>query len=162
MAKRNDRAELALAVMDLIDTGHRQISRKLDLVRLKVLATVVDRAPVRPGELAGDLAMTASAVSRHLAALEDAGQVELIVDPADARTFLVTPTKAGRDARQAAITAGTAAFTGVIADWTDDQVEDALRSVLLLNATWAGHHAGQGSPVASRRTSRQATRRRTS
>lgn len=147
--------------MDLIDTGHRQISRRLDLVRLKVLGTVVDRGSVRPGELAGELAMTASAVSRHLAALEDAGQVELTVDPADARTFLVTPTAAGRAARHGALTAGTAAFTGVIAQWTDEQVEAALASVQLLNDTWAGHHADQAAPAGSRRTSRNATRRRT-
>ena len=118
---------------------------------------MVERGPVGPGEIAGELAMTASAVSRHLAALEDAGQVEPTVDPADGRTFLITPTTAGLDARRAAITAGTAAFTGVIADWTDEQVETALRSVLLLNSTWAAHHAGRPP---SRRTSRHTTRRK--
>ncbi|MGC4941132.1 MarR family winged helix-turn-helix transcriptional regulator [Kribbella sp. DT2] len=158
MAQRNDRQELARAVMDLIDTGHRRISRKLDLVRIKVLATVTDRAPVRPGELATELALTSSAVSRHLAALEDAGQIELTVDPADARTFLARPTSAGRQALQAATDAGTAAFTSVIADWTDKQVEATLQAVELLNTTWADHHAAGDGPRAP--TSQRQARRR--
>jgi DNA-binding MarR family transcriptional regulator len=154
VAQRNEREALALAVMDLISTGHRRISRKLDLVRLKVLGAVADRAPVRPGEIAAELGLTASAVSRHLAALEDAGQVELSVDPADGRTFLVITTATGREFLQSATDAGTAVFTRVTADWTDEQVTAALRSVELLNATWAEHHAGSDNPPPKRSTRR--------
>jgi DNA-binding MarR family transcriptional regulator len=145
---------LALAVMELISTGHRRISRKLDLVRLQVLGTVAHRAPVRPGEIAAELGLTASAVSRHLAALEDAGQVELSVDPADGRTFLVITTAAGREFLQRATDAGTAVFTQVIAHWTDEQVTAALRSVELLNTTWAEHHAAHDNPRPKRSTRR--------
>lgn len=59
MSKRNDRVALAMAMLDLVDTGHRRISKKLDLVRLKVLATVAVRGPVRPGEIAFELQLTA-------------------------------------------------------------------------------------------------------
>ncbi|WP_405060889.1 MarR family transcriptional regulator [Kribbella sp. NBC_01505] len=157
MSQRNDRERLALAVMDLIETGQRRIARKLDLTRLRILATVADHGPVRPRELATELALNASAVSRHLAALEDAGEVGITPDPADARTFLVTATKAGRRALSAATDAGTAAFVSVVADWTDAQVAEALRGVDRLNEVWAEHHRRTDPPPPNRSARRRST-----
>jgi DNA-binding MarR family transcriptional regulator len=156
VSQRNNQEALALAVIELIGTGHRRISAKLDLVRLKVLGTVAEGVSVRPGEIAAELKLTASAVSRHLAALEDAGQVELTVDPDDRRKFLVAVTPAGHGFLAGATKAGVAAFVGVIADWTDEQVEQALRSVELLNTTWADHHAAEDAPTQKRSTRRRA------
>ncbi|MET7283286.1 MarR family transcriptional regulator [Kribbella sp. NPDC005582] len=147
MSQRNDRERLALAVMDLIETGQRRIARKLDLTRLRILATVADQGPLRPRELATALGLTASAVSRHLAVLEDAGEVTVTPDPADARTFLVAATKAGRRALTAATEAGTAAFVSVVAGWTDAQVAEALRGVNRLNEVWAEHHRRTDAPA---------------
>ncbi len=147
MAQRNDREQLALAVMDLIETGQRRIARKLDLTRLRILATVADQGPLRPRELATELGLTASAVSRHLAALEDAGEVAITPDPADARTFLVAVTRAGRRGLTAATDTGTAAFVSVVADWTDVQVIEALRGVNRLNEVWAEHHRRTDPPA---------------
>lgn len=141
-----------MAMLDLVDTGHRRISKKLDLVRLKVLATVAVRGPVRPGEIAFELNLSAPTVSRHLAALEDDGQVTLSVDPADGRTFLVAPTADGRRALKESVDAGAAVFTDVFAKWTDTQVETALNSINLLNTTWASDHTP--STQKTRRTTR--------
>lgn len=141
-----------MAMLDLVDTGHRRISKKLDLVRLKVLATVAVRGPVRPGEIAFELNLSAPTVSRHLAALEDDGQVTLAVDPADGRTFLVAPTADGRRALKESVDVGEAVFTDVFAKWTDAQVETALTSINLLNATWASDHTP--STRRTRRTTR--------
>jgi DNA-binding MarR family transcriptional regulator len=155
VAGRKDQEALALAVIELIGTGHRRISAKVDLVRLKVLGTVAEGVAVRPGEIAAELKLTASAVSRHLAALEDAGQVEVTIDPDDRRKSLVAVTAAGRGFLEGATDAGVAAFVRVIGDWTDDQVQEALRAVVRLNATWAEHHVAEDNqPRRTRRRTR--------
>jgi DNA-binding MarR family transcriptional regulator len=123
--------------MTLIEKGHRQISRHLDLTRVRVLGTVAARGPVRPGAIAAELGLTASATSRHLAALEDAGQVAVEPDPADGRTFLVRQTEGGRADIDSTLRAGAAVFTAVIADWPDEDVESALRLISRLNQAWA-------------------------
>jgi DNA-binding MarR family transcriptional regulator len=138
--KRNDRVELARVVMDLIDEGHRRISRRIDLTRVRVLGTVAAHGPMRPSAIAAALRLTAPTTSRHLAALERAGQVTVQPDPDDSRTFLVLQTGSGRAELDATIAAGAAVFARVIADWSDEDVATALRLISRLNAAWAQHH----------------------
>lgn len=125
-----------MAVMDLIDEGHRQISRRLDLTRVRILGLVAEQGPIRPSVIAADLGLTASSTSRHLAALEQAGQVELEADPTDNRTFLARVTDSGRADSAATVAAGTAAFTTVIADWPDEDVATARRLIERLSEAW--------------------------
>ncbi|MFD8497190.1 MarR family winged helix-turn-helix transcriptional regulator [Amycolatopsis sp. NPDC059657] len=134
MTQRND---LALAVMELIDQGHRRISRHLDLTRVRVLGTVAALGPVRPSTIAAELGLTASATSRHLTALERAGQLIVEPDPYDSRTFLVRQTEDGRAEIEATVQAGTTVFTEVIADWPDADVATALALITRLNQAWA-------------------------
>jgi len=137
VAQRNERAELARAVMDLIDQGHRRISRHLDLTRLRILGTVAARGPVRPGTIAAELGLTASATSRHLTALERSGQVTVEPDPDDQRTFLVRQTESGGAEIDAAVEAGAAVFAEVVADWPDEDVTTARLLITRLNEAWA-------------------------
>lgn len=123
--------------MELIDQGHRGISRHLDLTKLRILGTVAARGPIRPGAIAAELGLTASATSRHLTALEQAGRIEVAPDPADQRTFLVHPTAAGRAETDAAVEAGAAVFATVVADWPDEDVATARRLITRLNQAWA-------------------------
>ncbi|WIX82531.1 MarR family winged helix-turn-helix transcriptional regulator [Amycolatopsis carbonis] len=137
MPQRNERADLARAVMELIDAGHRRISRHLDLTRVRVLGTVAARQPVRPNAIAAELGLTASATSRHLAALEEAGQIAVEPDPVDSRTFLVRQTESGRADAEATVAAGAAVFADVISDWTDEDVTTARELITRLNEAWA-------------------------
>jgi DNA-binding MarR family transcriptional regulator len=123
--------------MALIDQGHRGISRRLDLTRVNVLGLVVGAGPIRPSGIAAELGLTASATSRHLSALEAAGQVAVEADPADARTFLVRATAAGMKEHEVTAQAGVAAFGSVIADWSDEDVATATELITRLNAAWA-------------------------
>ncbi|MCG3757303.1 MarR family winged helix-turn-helix transcriptional regulator [Amycolatopsis sp. Poz14] len=146
MSQRNDSADLARAVMELIDRGHRQLSRRLDLTRIQVLGTVAAREPVRPAAIAAELGLTASATSRHIAALERAGQVVAEPDPSDSRTFLVRQTDEGRAEIATTIEAGAAVFSEVIADWPDRDVTTALELVTRLNQAWAERGGTVTSP----------------
>lgn len=51
----------------------------------------------RPGDLAAELQIAPSVVSRALVPLERDGQIERRLDPADARSFRLALTQAGRD-----------------------------------------------------------------
>ncbi|MFC4584465.1 MarR family winged helix-turn-helix transcriptional regulator [Sphaerisporangium corydalis] len=125
--------------MELIDQGHRRISRRLDLTRVRVLGTVAARGPVRPSAIAAEIGLTASATSRHLSALERAGQVAVEPDPTDSRTFLVRQTESGRAEIDTTIQAGAAVFSKVIADWPDEDVATARELITRLNEAWARH-----------------------
>ncbi|WP_326565448.1 MarR family transcriptional regulator [Amycolatopsis rhabdoformis] len=149
MPQRNERAELARAVMELIDAGHRRISRHLDLTRVRVLGTVAVRGPVRPSAIAAELGLTTSATSRHLAALEEAGQIAVEPDPVDSRTFLVRQTESGRADAEATVAAGAAVFADVISDWSDEDVTTARDLITRLNEAWA--QRGEAASAAARR-----------
>ncbi|MGI5232826.1 MarR family winged helix-turn-helix transcriptional regulator [Actinoallomurus sp. CA-142502] len=123
--------------MELIDQGHRRISQRLNLTRVRVLGMVAAQGPVRPSVIAAELGLTASATSRHLAALEQAGQVTVEPDPSDSRTFLVRQTERGRAEVDATVQAGAAVFAEVVADWTDEDIATARMLVTRLNQAWA-------------------------
>ncbi|SRR6266496_265630 len=131
--------------MELIDQGHRRISRHLDLTRIRVLGVVAARGPVRPGAIAAELGLTASATSRHLSALEGAGQVTVEADPDDSRTFLVRQTERGDAEIEATIQAGAGVFAEVVADWPDQDVATALALITRLNQAWARRRDDRGS-----------------
>ncbi|MGW2866159.1 MarR family winged helix-turn-helix transcriptional regulator [Streptomyces sp. NPDC001205] len=133
--------------MDLITTGHRQISRHVDLTRIQVLGVVAAEGPLRPREIAAILQMTASAVSRHLAALETAGQVVARVDPEDARTFLVEAAPGAADALDAVLDAGTRVFAEVVADWPVQDIRAARALIDRLNQAWAQHKGHVRAPI---------------
>jgi DNA-binding MarR family transcriptional regulator len=66
-----------------------------------LLSYVVKLGPVRPVDLAGEMRISASTLTRNLRPLIDAGWVAL-GPGADARSRLVTATPAGRDKRHEA------------------------------------------------------------
>ncbi|WP_433201382.1 MarR family winged helix-turn-helix transcriptional regulator [Dactylosporangium sp. CS-047395] len=154
MPQRNDVQQLARAVMQLIDTGHRRISRRIDLPRAQILGLLIEAGPQRPREIAAELGLTASATSRHLTALERDGAVAAEPDPADARTFLAAVTDAGRSELDGVTGAGAAVFAKVVGDWPDEDIATAHRLITALNAAWARHHA-TAAPTAAPTPSRR-------
>jgi DNA-binding MarR family transcriptional regulator len=123
--------------MELIDQGHRGISRHLDLTRVRILGLVAAKGPIRPSAVAAELGLTASATSRHLSALEQAAQVAVEADPTDSRTFLVRPTEDGRREVDVTIQAGADVFAEVVEDWTDEEVATARALITRLNQAWS-------------------------
>jgi len=66
-----------------------------------LLSYVLKLGPVRPGDLAAEMRVSPSTLTRNLRPLVDAGLVEISPGP-DARSRLVSVTPAGRDKRQEA------------------------------------------------------------
>lgn len=73
----------------------------LKTTQYSLLSNVLNRGPVRPGDLARVMAMDASTLTRNLKPLLTAGWVELGAG-ADGRSRLVTITEAGRSKRSEA------------------------------------------------------------
>jgi DNA-binding MarR family transcriptional regulator len=66
-----------------------------------LLSYVFKLGPIRPGDLAAEMRVSPSTLTRNLRPLVDAGLVEIAPGP-DARSRLVSVTSAGREKRQEA------------------------------------------------------------
>lgn len=66
-----------------------------------LLSYVLKLGPIRPGDLAAEMRVSPSTLTRNLRPLVEAGLVEISPGP-DARSRLVSVTPAGRDKRQEA------------------------------------------------------------
>ena len=146
---------LARAVMELIDVGHRRISARLDLTRMRVMGLIAARDAVRPAVIARELQLTKSAVSRHLAALDDAGEIELDEDPDDGRTHLVRLSDAGHTRIAQGLEMGTQRFAEAVASWSEEDIVAARVSVQRLMAAWADPPGGSGAHPARRTRGRR-------
>lgn len=73
----------------------------LSLNQVAVLGRVATHGPVTPGEVAAQLGMLPQSLTRTFAALEDAGYLRRMPDPADGRQALLGITAEGRGALRA-------------------------------------------------------------
>jgi len=118
MPQRNEAAELARAVMELIDHGHRRISRRIDLTRLRVAGLLAAQGPMRPRDTAA--APDPPPPAPHRAR---AGRSRGRRTGSGRLTHLPRRRPRRRHRR-----AGAAVFARVIADWPDEDVAAVARS----------------------------------
>ena len=91
----------------------------VDQAGLVVLHRLACAPDVRPTDIAADLGLDASTVSRHLRALEQLGLVERAGDPEDRRAQRVSLSDNGRDVLDQAIAQRQAVVTAALAGWSD-------------------------------------------
>ncbi|NHC14471.1 MarR family winged helix-turn-helix transcriptional regulator [Motilibacter deserti] len=84
---------------------------------LGVLNAVAGSGPARPSDVAAEIALDASTVSRHLQALERLGLVARDRDPSDGRAYRVAVTAAGADAIDSARVARRAVLGSALSPW---------------------------------------------
>jgi DNA-binding MarR family transcriptional regulator len=137
MERKTAVAELSRSAFTLITDAQRAMSRSFDVPRVGVLRTVAAAGPLRPSGIAEALNMAPSSVTRHVQALEDAGQVAVQPDPADARTCLIELTEAGQTELDQLTEAGDAVFGRVVADWDVEDLQVLARLMTRLTADWA-------------------------
>ncbi len=89
--------------------------------------------------------MAPSSVTRHVQALEDAGQVTVEADPADARTCLIEVTEAGTKELEHLEAAGLTVFAEVVAEWSEDDLRTLTSLLTRLTDDWE-----QRGPAAKR------------
>ncbi len=76
---------------------HRNLEQTSDHGRIAVLFVLVRHGPMRASDLAREVSLDLSTVSRHLRVLEEDGRVAKSADPDDKRAFQVGATERGHD-----------------------------------------------------------------
>jgi DNA-binding MarR family transcriptional regulator len=95
---------------------------KLDRASYGVLERVGALAPVRLSDLAQELGVDVSTVSRQVQALEQKGLVDREPDPVDGRAMLLQLTRKGKAVRSKVQTAWQGTIAGALVDWKPDDI----------------------------------------
>ncbi|NEA35647.1 MarR family winged helix-turn-helix transcriptional regulator [Streptomyces sp. SID13031] len=151
--ERTDAAvELAGVVVGFVGAAQRGMTANFDLARVSVLTAVAAEGPLRPREVGKRVGMAPSSVTRHVQALEDAGQLSVEPDPEDHRTCLLEVTEAGRGELATLRAVGGAVLGEVVADWSQKDIStlSSLLQRLLVDWEERGEQA-RGKPAPDRR-----------
>ncbi|MGW0183557.1 MarR family winged helix-turn-helix transcriptional regulator [Nocardia sp. NPDC003345] len=109
---------------------------------LGVLTTLESRGPCRQVDLASDLRITASAMSRHITELAAAGYISRRADPSDGRAALVELSGDGQNLLHHARDIHTRHLQETLDDWTEDDAEQAFLAVRRLRNSLNAPHSG--------------------
>lgn len=116
-----------------IRVGRRMRQRlpgeELEFSLIALLKTLAHRGALRLTDLAGDLDLDASTVSRHVRTLEERGLVARTTDPDDGRATRLALTDEGRERLEAGASRRRALIAELLEDWTPEDRE-ALRRLL--------------------------------
>jgi DNA-binding MarR family transcriptional regulator len=114
-------AALVTALYEVVRNSRRSLDTAgLDPAAVVVLASARRLCPARPSDIACDIRLDLSTVSRHLRNLERDGYVDRTSDPDDGRAHRVAPTAQGEDVLQSVIAARSAVVDGALSHWTTD------------------------------------------
>lgn len=94
-----------------------------------ILRTLADDGDLPMGRLARRCSMDPAAANRQVRALVDAGLVERVTDPDDARLAVARLTTAGRRTHDRIVALRTEQMTDVLADWSDHDRAELVRLV---------------------------------
>jgi DNA-binding MarR family transcriptional regulator len=113
--------DLVIALFDVIRHSRRPIAKdELDPPAVVVLASVARLDPARPSDIACDVRLNLSTVSRHLTNLGAGGYVARADDPADGRAQRVSITDLGVQALRRAVVARTEVLDTATRSWSED------------------------------------------
>ena len=106
----------------------------LKLAAYGVLGHVIKHGPVSLSDLSHHAHMQPSALSRQIKLLEDGGHIERTVHPDDARISMVRVTARGKDAHTRMRKANEDLTGVLLADWSDDELNELADQLLRLVA----------------------------
>ncbi|MGY0499444.1 MarR family winged helix-turn-helix transcriptional regulator [Nocardia sp. FBN12] len=109
-----------------------------------VLGSLEARGPCRQVDLAVDLCISPSTLSRHVAELVRSGNIVRHADPSDGRATLIQITGEGRDLLRRVRISRAHGLQTALAQWSEEEAEQATSVVLKLRnslATVAPHTA---------------------
>ena len=100
---------------------------QLDRSGIVILTTLHRLGPLRLSDLADDIGLDRSTISRQVAAVVRAGYVERAVDENDARALLLTLTARGQAIRQKLAAAWHDIVIGLMAEWPEQDIAELAR-----------------------------------
>jgi len=108
--------------MGLSDRMHAVTRDRIDRTEIGVLKVVAERRGARPTEIAEQLHVHPSSVTRHVHALQATGRLTARSDPDDGRASIVEITEAGVAELGRVYEDGLDAFADVVSDWAPTDV----------------------------------------
>ena len=105
----------------------------MHLVRIAALG------PIRLSDLAADLGVELSTVSRQIASLEGKGYVVRTIDPDDRRAALIELSAAGRATMQKMRAAWQATIQDLLVDWKESDVDRLAKLLERFNESLVKH-----------------------
>jgi DNA-binding MarR family transcriptional regulator len=104
----------------------------VDRSAIIMLARLREHGSMRLSDLAGELGLDVSTVSRHARTLEDRGYVTRADDPADGRAVRLTLTQPGQTVLDTAFANRRAWLDRCLADWSPAERADLTRQLARL------------------------------
>ena len=121
MAANEDDLETVLFTLNRIGDNLRRVRGKvIDPTKQAILQQAATKGQVRPSEIAAELSVHQSSITRQTRALEDAGTVAVTADPADRRSCLISLTDQGRNEVRDLVKTGIDRFATFVADWSEE------------------------------------------
>ena len=125
-----DDDELAIALYAvMLRLSRLPVDEPVDKAGLAVLHETRRLGTVRPSDLAAEMRLDLSTISRHLRSLEQQGMVQRSADPDDARAQRISITSHGGDVITRVLDHRAAAIRDAIAHWPERD-RGALRGLL--------------------------------
>jgi DNA-binding MarR family transcriptional regulator len=121
---------LVVALYDVVRHSRRTlVADPLEPAAVVVLAAAARLAPARPSDLACDIRLDLSTVSRHLRNLERDGYLIRTEDPDDRRAQRIAPSTRGEHALAAVLQSRSAVVSAALSAWSDED-RTALTTLL--------------------------------
>jgi DNA-binding MarR family transcriptional regulator len=128
MAPEMEDVQQLVSALITVSGGLERARRRIrDAGTLALLAIVGSRSGIRPSEIAAELGVNQSSVTRQVQALARAGHVEVSADLNDRRSCLLELTSAGREELHRLNRIGMDLFMKFVADWDAEDVRTLAR-----------------------------------
>jgi DNA-binding MarR family transcriptional regulator len=149
--KETATAAACAACLRFVDAARQGMDQVFDATRVGVLRLAAERGPIRPSDIALELDVGPSTVTRQVQALHAAEQVSVAADPKDGRAFLVEATAAGRKQLKEFDEIGLQVFSAVVEQWSDEELRQLTTLLDKMIQTWASRGEDQRREVHGRK-----------
>jgi DNA-binding MarR family transcriptional regulator len=122
-----------------------------DPTRVGVLRLAAERGPIRPTDIAAELDVNPSSITRQVKALHALGHLTIAGDPTDGRAYLVQANDQGRAELNAFDDKGLEVFSAVVEDWSEQDLRLLTTLLDRMIDTWAQKAATMRDEVHARR-----------
>lgn len=130
-----DVQQLVAALFLVNSSLERAQHRSKQASTLAVLQVVAANPGASPKEIAADLSLHQSSITRQVRTLEEAGHVAVVANSQDRRSCCITLTDAGRDELNRLTQIGLGRFAKFVAAWDAEEVRTLAKLLLKLEAS---------------------------
>ncbi|MGD0904075.1 MAG: MarR family transcriptional regulator [Terracidiphilus sp.] len=124
---KQDVLQLVIALFTLISSLERAKRHKQQAGILDLLQIIASRPGVNPSEIAAELDLNQSSITRKVRTLEDAGHVAVVANQQDRRSCRITLTSKGQDELKRLTEIGLGRFAKFVENWDAEEVRSLAR-----------------------------------